>query len=503
MSKCTTKMTLEEREVAILRDAVDVAEKRKGRKTLSDPDVKNIISILENFLKQRKLVCYGGTAINNILPLQDQFYDKDIEIPDYDFYSPNAMTDAKELADIYYKAGFQEVEAKAGVHHGTYKVFVNFIPVADITYLDAQLFKRVQKDAIRVYGILYCAPNFLRMNMYLELSRPFGDITRWEKVLKRLILLNKNYPLRGKHCDPNMFQREFEKIDFKEEEKLYYIVRDSFIDQGLVFFGGYASFLYSSYMSTKQRKMFQKTPDFDILSEEPEKSAVMLKERLEDFDYKGIKIIKRDGIGELIAPHYEIKVKINKIEETIAFIYKPLACHSYNVIKKGKKIIRVATIDTMLSFYFAFYYSDRDYYDENRILCMAQYLFDVQQKNRLEQKGLLKRFSINCYGKQETLEDMRNTKAEKYKELKGNRKSLEYESWFLRYIPFEVNMEKRERKKIKHDEKVLKTIKTRINSSTRQLNSTRKRATKKRNKGKSKTRSKRKFTDIFTPLNML
>ena len=146
---------------------------------------------------------------------------------------------------------------------------------------------------------------------------------------------------------------------------------------------------------------------------------------------------------------------------------------------------------------------DRDYYDENRILCMAQYLFDVQQKNRLEQKGLLKRFSINCYGKQETLEDMRNTKAEKYKELKGNRKSLEYESWFLRYIPFEVNMEKRERKKIKHDEKVLKTIKTRINSSTRQLNSTRKRATKKRNKGKSKTRSKRKFTDIFTPLNML
>ena len=32
MSKCTTKMTLEEKEVAILRDAVDVAEKRKGRK---------------------------------------------------------------------------------------------------------------------------------------------------------------------------------------------------------------------------------------------------------------------------------------------------------------------------------------------------------------------------------------------------------------------------------------------------------------------------------------
>tara|TARA_B110000285_G_C15071100_1_gene587998 strand:+ start:114 stop:1556 length:1443 start_codon:yes stop_codon:yes gene_type:complete len=446
MSSCKSKSTLEEKEVEILRDAIDIAEKRKGKRVVSDPDVKKIISILEDFLKRKKLVCYGGTAINNILPLEDQFYDKDVEIPDYDFYSPNALDDAKELADIYFKDGFQEVEAKAGVHHGTYKVYVNFIPVADITFLEKSLFKRVQKDAIRVYGILYCPPNFLRMNMYLELSRPAGDISRWEKVLKRLILLNKNYPLKGKHCDPKLFLRDFEMTDDKGAEKLYYTVRDSFIDQGLIFFGGYASFLYSQYMPTKQKKMFQKTPDFDVLSEEPEKAATILKERLEDFDYKGVKIIKRDGIGEVVAPHFEIKVKIGKIEETVAFIYKPLACHSYNVIKKGNKSVRVATIDTMLSFYFSFYYSDRDYYDENRILCMAQYLFDVQQKNRLEQKGVLKRFSINCYGTQDTLEDMKNAKSEKYKELKSKRNTKEYESWFLRYIPLEESTKKQDMK---------------------------------------------------------
>jgi len=485
MPSCN-KLTLEEKEVDILRDAIDIAEKRKGKKTVSDPDVKKIISILEDFLKKKRLVCYGGTAINNILPLDDQFYNKDIEIPDYDFYSPTSLEDAKELADIYYNEGFQEVEAKAGVHYGTYKVFVNFIPVADITYLEKSLFKRVQKEAIRIYGILYCPPNFLRMNMYLELSRPAGDTSRWEKVLKRLILLNKNYPLSGKHCDPKLFQREFERIDAKKEEQLYYTVRDSFIDQGLIFFGGYASFLYSTYMPTKQKKLFQKTPDFDVLAEEPEKAAAILKERLEDFDYKDIQLIKHEGIGELIAPHYEIKVKINKIEETVAFIYKPLACHSYNIIKKGKKTVRVATIDTMLSFYFAFFYSDRDYYDENRILCMAQYLFDVQQKNRLQQKGLLKRFSINCYGKQDTLEEMRNTKAEKYKELKNQRNSKEYESWFLRYIPFEEKMEKKEKKEEKED-----NIKKGNNSS--------KHGTKKHNKKNkhNKTKTKRKGKGVF------
>lgn len=485
MPECNNKkMTLEEKELDILRDAIDIAERRKGQKTTSDPDVKRIISILEDFLKKKKLVCYGGTAINNILPLEDQFYDKNIEIPDYDFYSPNAMEDAKELANIYYDAGFQEVEAKSGVHHGTYKVYVNFIPVADITYLEKSLFKRVQHEAIRVYGILYCPPNFLRMNMYLELSRPAGDISRWEKVLKRLILLNKNYPLTGKHCDPKIFQRTFERLDNGKEEQLYYAVRDAFIDQGLVFFGGYASFLYSTYMPAKQKKMFQKTPDFDVLSEEPEKAAAMLKERLEDFDYKGIQLIKHDGIGELIAPHFEVKVKINNIQETVAFIYKPLACHSYNVIKTGNKSVRVATIDTMLSFYFAFFYSGRDYYDDERIVCMAQYLFDVQQKNRLQQKGLLKRFSINCYGKQETLEEMRNTKSEKYKELKGERGSKEYESWFLRYVPFE---EKPHKSNAKHNSRSQSNKKTKANKkhSTREgKTQRRKKTTKKNNKGK-------------------
>jgi len=130
----------------------------------------------------------------------------------------------------------------------------------------------------------------------------------------------------------------------------------------------------------------------------------------------------------------------------IAFLYKPLACHSYNTIRinddgdtrggRGESI-RIATIDTMLSFYLAFIYADRVYYDINRILCMSQFLFDVQQHNRLKQTGLLRRFSINCYGKQPTLESMRFEKTAKYEELKGKRGSREFEEWFLRYVPYE------------------------------------------------------------------
>ena len=183
-----------------------------------------------------------------------------------------------------------------------------------------------------------------------------------------------------------------------------------------------------------------KIPDFDVLSEEPRELCEAVVKELTAHKYTDVKYTKHAGIGEVISEHYDIRVG----EEVIAFLYKPLACHSYNTIRingngtgTGSESIRIATIDTMLSFYLAFIYADRVYYDINRILCMSQFLFDVQQHNRLKQTGLLRRFSINCYGKQPTLESMRFEKTEKYEELKNKRNSREFEEWFLRYIPYE------------------------------------------------------------------
>lgn len=434
--------TLEEKELDVLRAAVDKAEEKAGKKLTHSDEVKEIISIVEAFLREKKLICYGGTAINNILPTQDQFYNKDIEIPDYDFFSHNALDDAKRLADIYAKKGYTDVEAKSGVHHGTYKVFVNFIPVADITYIPKELFKAIQRDAIRVDGILYAPPDYLRMAMFLELSRPRGDVSRWEKVLKRLTLLNKHYKMKNPRCNHIDFMRSFEGS--KEDARdIYETVKTSAIDQGLVFFGGYASELYSRYMPKRDRFKFQtKSPDFDILSLDPERSSNIIKERLQDEGFHNVKIHKHKAFGEIIAPHYDITVG----DDTVAFIYEPLACHSFNVIRiKGKKV-KVATLDTMLSFYLAFLYANRAYYDHDRIYCMSQYLFLVQSRNRLEQKGVLKRFSLQCIGKQPTLEDMRNEKSKMYEELKGKRGTRQYEEWFLRYAPGEKN-KKVEKKK--------------------------------------------------------
>lgn len=453
---CSDKMTFNECELAILRHAVDESDKRQSEKIANSDEVIQMIHILEEFIRRKKCICYGGTAINNLLPKHAQFYNRDVEIPDYDFYTPYALDYAKELADIYYKAGFKEVEAKAGVHYGTFKVFVNFIPIADITYLNQNIFKSISKDAIKIDNILYAPPDFLRMSMYLELSRPSGDVSRWEKVLKRLILLNKYRPLKPKNCS---------NLDsFKKRTNIYFITRDTLVDQGVVFFGGYASSFYSNY-AEKMNKNIHIT-DFDVLSEEPYKCANVLIDKLESMNYKKVRMIHRDAIGEIIPERIEIKVD----SESIAFIYKPVACHNYNTIYIQDKEIKIATIDTMLSFYLAFYYSNEPHFSKDRILCMAKFLFDVEQQNRLQQKGVLKRFSIKCIGKQPTIESMRSEKMEKFNELKDKRGSKDYDMWFLQYNPRTAKNRTKKNKDLSVKKEVLESKKENPESKTEKDN---------------------------------
>ena len=440
---CTDDMTFADCELAILRQSVIENEDTIKKDTTMSDDSREMIEILEKFLKRKRCVCYGGTAINNILPEDVQFYNRDVEMPDYDFYSKSAKDDARELADIYFLAGYKEVEAKSGVHENTFKVFVNFIGIADITQLDERIFDNLQKQAIEKQGILYASPNFLRMASYLELSRPRGDVSRWEKVFKRIILLNKYYPLTPEYnCDVLDFQRKMDFTDKATSEKIFDIVKDAFVEEKVVFFGGYAFSVYADFFTNeRQKKVNPMTPDFDVLSLTPKKTAEKVAQRLADSGIQDVFVYKHEKIGKLIPESYQIAVgKDEDSRDTVAFVYAPIACHSYNEVTVGGQKVLIATINTILSFYLAFMFVNKWYYNKERILCMSQYLFDLEQANRLEQTGPLKRFSTQCYGKQTTLTDLFSTKNDIYKKLgrfqnKTPAQQEEFERFFFKYSP--------------------------------------------------------------------
>jgi hypothetical protein len=432
----------EEMELEILRKAVDESQKRIGKKAAQSPEIQEMIKIVEIFLKKKRLICYGGIAINNILPSDDQFYNRETEIPDYDFFSPNAMHDAKELADIYFSKGYTEVEAKAAQHIGTFKVFVNFIGVADITDVPRALFQVIQKDSIVIEGIHYVSANFLRMGIYKELSNPEGDSSRFEKIYKRLLLINKYYPITDLRCNNVEYRREMSKETNKE--MIYKILLQTFANYGCVFFGGHALSVYSEYMPERIQEKFKNlNPDFDVLSTNPKEVLQALKREFQRHKIP-MRFVTRNEVGEIVPKSYEVIVD----KDTVAIIYQTEQCYSYNeLIVKGRKV-KIATIDTMLFMYFSFLYAnDPDLYDQTRIICMCTFLFNVQQKNKLSQKGVLKRFSTTCYGHQEQVDEMKLKRSQLYKKLKGRPNGREYQYNFFNYKPGEVAQRRSRRTK--------------------------------------------------------
>jgi hypothetical protein len=177
-------------------------------------------------------------------------------------------------------------------------------------------------------------------------------------------------------------------------------------------------------------------PSFDLLSEHAEKSASKIKKVLDKTgDFKSVIIEKREEFGEHVSSHYEIIVD----GRTVAFVYEPSpgACHNYNIVKINGKDVHIATTDTILSFYLLFLYVNRPYYDRDRLLCMSQYIYDLQNDKLTKNEGIFKRFSNPCIGKQVTLKDIKDVKSHMFEKLKNKKGTREYDEWFLNYNPIE------------------------------------------------------------------
>ena len=144
----------------------------------------------------------------------------------------------------------------------------------------------------------YASPNFLRMSMYLELSRPKGDVTRWEKVLNRLILLNKHYPIQSYMCKNIDVRREFTNKLYKNQKNiLFNTIKNAFIREGVVFFGGFAFGLYSKYMPRYFKKARINQLDFDVISTNANKTAQYIKESLKSINIEQPEIVYHAGVG--------------------------------------------------------------------------------------------------------------------------------------------------------------------------------------------------------------
>ena len=385
-----------------LEQIVERLELENDKKAASDPTIKASLAVVADFLKHHPVMCYGGTAINNLLPPEDRFYDPATTIPDYDFYSKTPQEHAMMLADKLKAIGVENVEVKPGMHLGTFKVFANYEGVADITHLDADIFDRLWKEDITREGIHYVSPNFLRMSMYLELSRPRGDVSRWKKVYSRLLLLNKHYPLV---CPSEASIREETPLSDANRKQVEKILRK----KNVVLLGITASQIHEG-----------KSPKWNV-------PVTLLAERsvLEKLS-EGNKTEAHAGT-EILPGHVDI---LDDNGDVLMRVHETAACHSYHQMANG---VKVASIPTTLQFVFAYMYSGLPNDEITHLMCVSQRLVDLASHKEKRRYALLT--PIDCLGEQETLVEMKKHKSELYMKLSKNRSSVDFLTYFFTYNP--------------------------------------------------------------------
>lgn len=376
-----------------LQAAVDKAQERIDYESAHNEELLKALDVIAAFIRRRKRVCYGGTAMNAILPDSMKFYDPEHDLPDYDFYTPDAAADVAEIVADLKAAGFKDVYHKVGIHEGTKKILVNFAPVADISSIDKNLFHVLYRRSILKDGIHYTDPDILRMMMYLELSRPRGMVERWKKVFERLELVNRAFPIKGCGGAGRDAMHAFIPL------AVYRSIVEFVIEQQRILCTGPLKQLYTKGVHGKAVKfdLDRTGPPVVFVSPDPRADAVALKKRMDST--KDVRLFLHRARGDIVPQRVEIQIG----NRPVCLIVHEVACHSSNAIPTADgRQIQIASPEFIVTLYLSLAIFTQHSADilGPRALCYVKAMIDIAHKNYTGTRSIFPPFTLSCKGHQ-------------------------------------------------------------------------------------------------------
>ena len=411
------------KQIDIIKRASELAQSKINYASAHDDNIIHAIDVVENFLRKKHRLCYGGQAINAHLPAKYKFYDPEFSIPDYDFFTPNHESDIATLVKDLKQAGFTEISVREGMHDGTIKIYVDYIPVADMTLIDSKLYHILSKREYKTDGISYLDANSLRMLMYLELSRPRGEVGRWPKVYERLLLFNEFVPVKQCKVSRNAFRGGL------THQQVNYII-SFIIENNRIFAGADLLHFYNTALKTKEKNMYwilsSKKPiiffssdviaDSKILREEF--SFLVNQTRKSQGDSMPITIKTYSSHGVDIIPSMKV---ITHGKKSLVFIIDQTACHSYfNIPIADNKVMRIASMDTLITLYFGLGIFDSKFYDMGSMECLANNIVKINIESRKDgaDNFAFPFISVKCAGQQTSLPSLIRAKVKRITQKK-------------------------------------------------------------------------------------
>jgi hypothetical protein len=400
-----TSTKVEER----LEAAIEEASKRIKYDSAHDEEILRSLSLVAEFIKDKKRVCYGGTAMNSILPQSKKFYNPELDLPDYDFYTPDVEGDVEELVALLNKEGFKDVYHKVGIHEGTKKILVNFVPVADVSSIEPELFAVLLRRSILKDGMYYTDDIILRMMMYLELSRPKGMVERWPKVYERLQLINELFPIRG--CVGVATGEPPSTIPLGIRKSILEYI----IEWKRILCNGAMGHLYARGIR-KRDAVYRIQEGGAVLftSPDPKIDAFTLKKKLGE----GIELFRHKQRGEIVPERFELRLK----GKTICVIVEETACHSYVAFPTSdERQIYIASLEFLITLYLSlsiFTTHAKDILGDS-VLCQVKQFIRLSNENHAAKKSQFPPFSLQCRGHQTGFASLLREKVKRVRRERG------------------------------------------------------------------------------------
>lgn len=161
---------------------------------------RKALDIVHDFISGKGLILYGSTAIDMLLSTKGKRLPvkegeiADLQLPDYDVYSPNPFEHSVEICNLLFDAGFKYVKRISAVHAGTFRIGVEFEWVLDMTFVPKHLFDRI--GVVKVGGLKVPEAQFMKIDLYKGLTGVCDNFeNRWAKDYHRCLILEQEFPL--------------------------------------------------------------------------------------------------------------------------------------------------------------------------------------------------------------------------------------------------------------------------------------------------------------------
>ena len=274
------------------------------------------------------------------------------------------------------------------MHDGTYKVFVDFQRVADITQIPPPVFrhmKRLKASRASSKKLPVVPVEFLKMSLHLELSHPMGYIERWQKLYPRMKKLYHHYP--AKKCNKTLAatsqqdpQRSIEKM-----LKTNHIV--------LAGFAAARAYLPGVVV-----------PFYEVIAKDP--TTIINKAHTLVAGSTVEHIDQSDGF---LMPPATVLKKANKV---LLVAYPTSGCHAITKTDDG---FTVLSIDSLLMYEYAMVLTPNPIVPTKDTRCLIGKLVDAESKADTT-SGIFSRFTLECFGEQE---GMRTIKEKRWLQKKA------------------------------------------------------------------------------------